>query len=109
MSEHTLGAIALGPVGNVQGSYKFMNLWTGKVIAWRKYDELPAAHRVIKQVNQLGITQAQDIDFLFYDHNQNKNANSNKDDLTDGPQPEINHGNKGVDVVHILEGTDNDN
>jgi hypothetical protein len=32
MKERTLGAISLGPVGNVQGTCKFLNLVTWKVI-----------------------------------------------------------------------------
>ncbi len=37
MAERTVGAIALGPVGNVQGGYRFLNLTTWKPIdrkAW---------------------------------------------------------------------------
>eukprot|EP00957_Ditylum_brightwellii_P203858 15336558-Ditylum_brightwellii.AAC.1 len=40
--ECTLGAICLGPVGNAQGSYKFMSLKTGKLITRLHFDKFPA-------------------------------------------------------------------
>eukprot|EP00957_Ditylum_brightwellii_P091255 6947964-Ditylum_brightwellii.AAC.1 len=42
MKEQMLGAISLGPIGNVQGSYKFMNLRTRKQIVRHDFDEVPA-------------------------------------------------------------------
>eukprot|EP00957_Ditylum_brightwellii_P011842 892593-Ditylum_brightwellii.AAC.1 len=59
MSERTLGAISLGPVGNVQGSYKFMNLRTGKLIHRNHFDELPVTEDIQKRVAQLSRAQNQ--------------------------------------------------
>ena len=50
----TLDAICLGPTGNSQGTYKFLNLSTGKQIHRRKWTELPVPDWVIKRVNELG-------------------------------------------------------
>ena len=54
MQARTLGAICLGPTGNSQGSYKFMNLRTGRRITRRKWTNLPMPQEVIDRVNELG-------------------------------------------------------
>ena len=41
LKERTLAAISLGPVGNLQGSYKFLSLTTGKVVKRRDWTHLP--------------------------------------------------------------------
>ena len=40
-------SICLGPVGNLQGSYKFLNLRTGTKIKRRKWTELPRPRNII--------------------------------------------------------------
>ena len=50
----TKGAIALGPSGNLQGSYKFMTLETGRKITRRSWDVIPTPDNVIARVNTLG-------------------------------------------------------
>ena len=47
----TIGAITLGPTGNLQGGYKFLNLWTGKKITRRNWTHLPMTIEVIERVN----------------------------------------------------------
>jgi hypothetical protein len=47
MQACTLGAICLGPTGNIQGSYKFLNLRTGQRITRRKWTDLPMPQEVI--------------------------------------------------------------
>jgi hypothetical protein len=37
MRSRTVGAISLGPTGNMQGTYKFMSLLTGKLIKARSF------------------------------------------------------------------------
>eukprot|EP00957_Ditylum_brightwellii_P001193 93554-Ditylum_brightwellii.AAC.1 len=49
MDRRTLGAIALGPVSNAQGSYKFMSLHTSRLIVRCDFDELPVTEEVIAQ------------------------------------------------------------
>ena len=46
-------AICLGPTGNIQGTYSFLNLATGLVIKRRRFTELPAPDSVIKRVATL--------------------------------------------------------
>jgi hypothetical protein len=52
MDSRTKRAICLGPAGNMQGSYKFMSLSTGKKIVRRKFMEMPITESVIRQVDR---------------------------------------------------------
>jgi hypothetical protein len=47
-------AICLGPTGNMQGTYKFLNLSTGRIIKRRKFDEYHIPDSIIKKVNAMG-------------------------------------------------------
>jgi hypothetical protein len=49
----TKGAIYLGPSGNLQGGFKFMDLNTGKKIIHRSWDVIPIPDLVIFRVNAL--------------------------------------------------------
>ena len=53
MKPRTIGAIALGPSGNLQGGVQFFSLNTGEIINRHKYDYtlLPMPEEVIKGVN----------------------------------------------------------
>ena len=48
---HTVGTICLGPTGNIQGSYKFLNLCTSKKITHHKWTVLPMLQEMINCVN----------------------------------------------------------
>jgi Reverse transcriptase (RNA-dependent DNA polymerase) len=63
----TVGAICLGPTGNLQGSYKFLNLRTGKRITRRSWTHLPMPQEVIDRVNELGKAQGQPELLSFFD------------------------------------------
>ena len=52
MEPRTKWAICLGPTGNMQGSYKFMSLSTGKKIVRRNFTEMPITESVIRQVDK---------------------------------------------------------
>jgi hypothetical protein len=52
MEPRTKWAICLGPTGNMQGSYKFMSLSTGKKIVRRKFTETPITDSAIRQVDK---------------------------------------------------------
>ena len=49
MKSRGLPAICLGPTGNIQGTYSFLNLSTGLVIKRRRFVKLPAPDSVIKR------------------------------------------------------------
>jgi hypothetical protein len=63
----TVGAICLGPTGNIQGSYKFLNLRTGKRITRRRWTQLLMPQEVIDRVDQLGRADGQPELLTFYD------------------------------------------
>ncbi len=50
MEPRTRWGICLGPNGNLQGSFKFMSLTTGKRIVRCKFTEMPLTDNVKKQV-----------------------------------------------------------
>ena len=47
MEPRTEWGIFLGPTGNMQGSYKFLSLSTGKKVTRRKFTEMPMTDRVV--------------------------------------------------------------
>jgi hypothetical protein len=55
----TKGAISLGPIGNLQGGFKFMALNSGNIFFLRSWDVIPMPDIVIYRVNALGRDQPQ--------------------------------------------------
>jgi hypothetical protein len=62
--------IALGPMGNLQGSIKFFCLNIGRVLKRRLFMALPMPTRVIKQVDTIGAQEAQGWEFRFLNRNK---------------------------------------
>jgi hypothetical protein len=58
MISRTVGAISLGPTGNIQGTYKFMSLLTGKLIKARSFTSLPMPKEVVKQVEEMATSNS---------------------------------------------------
>jgi len=54
MAARTLGAISLGPSGNIQGAQKFLSLKTGEVVTRYSWTELPMPDEVIARVDYFG-------------------------------------------------------
>ncbi len=54
MEPRTKWGICFRPTGNMQGSYKFLSLSTGKKVTQRKFTEMPMTDNVIKMVDTLG-------------------------------------------------------
>ena len=69
----TIRAITLGPTGNLQGGFKFLNLWTGKKITIRNWTHLPMPIEVIKRVNEIGTAQGQPTLLTFQDRHVHDN------------------------------------
>ncbi len=55
LEPRTKWAIYMGPMGNLQGSYKFLSLTTEKKVTQRKFTEMPVAKVVIKQVEEITV------------------------------------------------------
>ena len=70
----TIGAITLGPTGNLQGGYKFLNFWRGKKITRRNWIHLPMPIEVIKRVNDIGTAQEQPKILTFQDRHGHYNS-----------------------------------
>jgi len=71
MKSRGLPAICLGPTGNIQGTYSFLNLSTGLVIKRRRFVELPAPDSVIQRVNTLASNSGVSSTLVFADRNKN--------------------------------------
>lgn len=67
MATRAIGTICLGPTGNLQGSYKFLNLRTGSLVTRRSFTPLPMPKEVIDHVNELGEAKQQPELMTFYD------------------------------------------
>ena len=65
MTPQTHECIALGPMGNLQGSIKFYCLTTGRVLRRCSFTPMPMPDRVIKQVNTIGVGEGQGRTFRF--------------------------------------------
>jgi hypothetical protein len=52
MEPRTKWGICMGPIGNLQGSYKFMSLTTRTKIAWHKFTEMQMTEAVMKQIKK---------------------------------------------------------
>ena len=67
MQSRGLPAICLGPTGNIQGTYSFLNLSSGLVIKRRRFVELPAPDSVIQRVNTLAENSGVSTTLVFAD------------------------------------------
>ncbi len=63
----TVGAINLGPTGNVQGAHRLLNLATGEIIVRRKWTELPIPSEVILRLEELSMEQGDEVELLDND------------------------------------------
>ena len=52
MTSRTRPCIALGPTGNLQGTHKFMDINTGRLLKKRSWTRIPMPDTVIKKVEQ---------------------------------------------------------
>ena len=55
------------PTGNLQGSYKFLSLATGKKVTRRKFTDMPIMESVIKQVEAMAVKDGAVIGINFKD------------------------------------------
>ncbi len=89
MESRTTGAISLGTTGNIQGTYRFLNLQTGEIIVRRTWNELPIPLDVIDRVDEITANEPdyendiniEEDDAEEDDTNQNQNLENGDDDL----------------------------
>jgi hypothetical protein len=65
MMPQTHKVIALGPIGNLQGSVKFYCINTGRVHKRRSFTQMPMLEHVIQRVNAIGKREKQGHTFRF--------------------------------------------
>ena len=70
MQSHGIPTICLGPTGNKQGTYSFLNLSTILVIKRRRFVELPAPDSVIQRVNSLSDNSSVSSTLVFADRHK---------------------------------------
>jgi hypothetical protein len=69
MSPRTIGALALRPTGNTQGSHYFFSLSTGKGVNCNHANLLPMPADVIERVHLIALQQKADPGLIFADRN----------------------------------------
>jgi hypothetical protein len=70
MVARTHEGIALGPMGNLQGSLKFVCLNTVRVLKRRLFTAMPMPQGIIKWVNKIGEHEKQGCNFCFLRRNK---------------------------------------
>lgn len=94
MESRTLGAICMGPTGNVQGIHQFFNLCTGLHICCNHWTPLPMPSEVIDRVNAWGRCSKADCNLTFTRRNNTLFPNAN-------PHDEAGVGNDNVDSAGV--------
>ena len=85
MNPRTVGAIALRPVGNGQGSFYFMSITTGRVLNRLHATALPMPDEVIDKIHRMARQQKTNPGLVFADRNLNP------DDYDDDEDDETYH------------------
>ena len=71
MDPRTVGALALHPTGNAQGSFYFMSILTGWVLNRLRTTPLPMPDEVVDRVHRMARQQKANPGLLFGDWNMN--------------------------------------
>ena len=91
MNPRTIGAIALRPVGNGQGSFYFMSITTGRVLNRQHATALPMPDEVIDKIHRMTRQQQTNPGLVFADRNLNP------DDYDDDEDDETYHDDNNID------------
>ena len=103
-----IGAICLGPTGNLQGSYKFLNLRTGQKITRRDFTPLPMPDEIIERVNELGKADRQPQLMTFYDRHGRPIGEISDYEITGVPYEEQAPDDNNVNVPDVASSTEAD-
>ena len=79
MDPRTVGALALHPTGNTQGSFYFMSISMGRVLNRLHATPLPMPDEVVDRVHQMARQQKADPGLLFGDRNMNHDDDESVD------------------------------
>ena len=107
MNPRTVGAIALRPVGNGQGSFYFMSITTGRVLNRQHTTALPMPDKVIDKIHRIARQQKNNPGLIFADWNLNPDEyDDDEDDETYHDKDSTNDDEE--DVLNCDEEEDND-
>ena len=81
MLPRTIGAIALRPTGNAQGSYLFFSLSSGRIIIRNRWTALPTPDDVIERIKTMGSIDFNDLDDEVTTLNQQNEPDIEPDNL----------------------------
>ena len=80
MNPRTVGALALRPVGNGQGSFYFLSVATGRVLNRLHATALPMPDGIIDKIHQMARQQKNNPGLIFADRNLNPDEDDDDDD-----------------------------
>ena len=83
MNPRTVGALALQPVGNGQGSFYFLSVATGRVLNRLHATALPMPDDIIDQIHRMARQQKNNPGLIFADRNLNPDEGEEDDDDDD--------------------------
>jgi Zinc knuckle len=83
MQARTIGALAMRPTGNAQGSFYYFSLSSGRIINRRQATKLPMPDDVIDRVHLLARRQNGNIGILFKDRYNNNEDGDIENELSD--------------------------
>ena len=107
MNPRTVGALALRPVGNGQGSFYFLSIATGRVLNRLHTMALPMPDDVIDKLHRMARQQKNNLGLVFADRNLNPDEyDDDEDDET--YHDDDNTSDDGEDVLSYNEEEDND-
>ena len=90
-AERTIACINLGPTGNIQGTHRFLNLETGRVIKRKTFKEMPMPDDVIERVHYWGLKDKQQANNFTFRNRNNEDFAWDDDPLVsdNAIEPEI--------------------
>ena len=80
MNPRTVGALALRPVGNGQGSFHFLSVTTGRVLNRLRATALPMPDEVIDKIHRMARQQKNNPGLIFADRNLQQDEWDDDDD-----------------------------
>ena len=88
MNSRTVGALALRPVGNGQGSFYFLSMSTGRVLNQLHATALPMPDDIIDKIHRMTWQQKNNPGLIFADRNLNPDEYDDDDDDDDNDDDE---------------------
>ena len=83
MNPRTVGALALRPVGNGQGSFYFLSISTGRVLNRLHATALPMPNDIIEKIHRMARQQKSNPGLIFANRNLNPDEDAYADDDDD--------------------------